>query len=172
MLGDQSRLAGLMLQEVARGVVKPDRAAVKVNAEQQRQVVELGQQIDRGEVIRRLALRRPQSGDDADGDVRVLGKNAKLAEPRPLVGIEQIEIDANCCGDRLVAAVVVLGLGIVEGGQALGGQPLPGLGDGAGQRQLVLGDAVAQKTVGELQELRPVVQFLREITSSRASGPA
>jgi hypothetical protein len=97
VLGNKAGLSGLMLQELAGGVVKADRAAVKVETEQQRQVIELGQDIDRRKVIWRRSRWGPKPRYDAERDVRILGKDAKLAEPRSFVGIEQVQVDADGC---------------------------------------------------------------------------
>jgi hypothetical protein len=159
------RLARLVLQELARGIVEAPSSAMSQTACANRgrgRATARGRNSSERRSTAAKASRPPVARHsrryDADRYVHVLGKDAELAEAHTLLLIEQIEVEADRRRYRRVPPLVVLGLGVVERRQTAGRQSLACFGNGASQRLAELEHAVAQETVGELQELRLLVQ--------------
>ncbi len=122
MLGQQAIFAGLILQEVANRIVKPQNAPIEIEIEKQREIVKPAQQI-LGFKLDEAAGLGPKPRDDANRDVGVFGKDAELAKTRALVLIEEVEADPDRAGDGLGALSFIAR---IESDEALGVEPLVG----------------------------------------------
>ena len=105
---------------------------------------------------------------DADGYLRVLGKDAEFAKARSLRLGQEIQADADRARDRLGAVGLVAR---IEGDEALGVEPLVRARNGDGERLVGLDDAIAQEAIDDLQEQRPFAESggeLRKVLRLRA----
>ncbi len=146
VLRDEPFLSGPVAQEVAHGVVQPEEALFEIAFEQQRQIEQLSQQVVGLEILK-SARRGPQARDDANRNVRVLGKDSKLAETLAFGLGQKVEADADRERDRVGALCLVAR---IEGDEALRVEPLVGARDRDRQRLAGL-DAIAQEAVDDLE---------------------
>ena len=144
------------------GVVQSKETLSEIEIEQQRKVEQLAQKIIGLEILE-SARRRPEARDDADGNVRVLGKDAEFAEARPLRLGQKVETDADRARDRLGAFGLVAR---IEGRQTLRVEALVGARDRDRQR-LAAFDAIAQEAVDDLEQQRPFAETRGEVREAR-----
>jgi hypothetical protein len=153
MLRNKAVLPGPIAQEVAHSVVKTKEPLFEIAFEQQRQIEQPAQKVVGLEVLK-PAGRGPQPRDNANRNLCILWKDAKLAEPLAFGLGQKVEADANCERDGVSALSLVT---LVEGRKALLVEPHIGARDGDRQRFPIL-DEIAQEPVDDLDEERPLAK--------------
>ena len=138
---------------------RSEEALPEIEFEQKRKVEQPAQQVFGFEVLE-TARRGPEARRDADGDLRVLGKDAEFAETRALCLGQEFEADPDRARDRLGAIGLVAR---IEDDKALGVEPPVRAGDRHGQRLVRLDNPIAQEAVDDLQELRPFAEARGEL---------
>ena len=102
----------------------------------------------------------------AERNIGVLGKDAKLAEPRLSPFIQEVEAHADRAGNRVGAVRLVAR---VERCQALAVEPHVHVGNRPFQR-LLLGYTIAQECINELQEQCPLAKAASKFAKLPALG--